>query len=939
MTVSPETVIFFIDFLYPIREMCYTVNRTTGGITMILAKTKKISLLYPLLAFLIPFIGIITVMIIRGFAPFGTSSMLYSDMYHQYYPFFVSFRRALLSGDSLLYNWDIGMGINYFGLIAYYLASPLNLLSVFVPESQLLSFFSLLVPIKLGLVGLFFSIFLRKIFNRNDFSVSLFSAFYGLCAWALAYQWNVIWLDTFALLPLVVLGAISLLRDKKFILYTTTLFISVLANYYIGLFTCIFVVLVFICYEFCHWQDKKHFFADFARIALFSILAIGMTAFLELPAYMALQSTQSAINNFPQELEFNIADSTTWTGLFDALRQVAGNTNGGLALNLKDQFGLPNLYCGIICSISLFLFLTSKFIPIRERICGIGVLLFLSLSFIIRQLDYMWHGFHFTNMIPYRFSFLYSFVMLYIAYRAFNIRRTLRLWQIISAAILALAIMFCGYDVANATYWVYNIVFIAFYTLAFLIPHFISRKACTDKEEYRDRSIQRKEFRAISTLSIWGVMCIELVVILIFFGIQFTGVDIDDLPEGRFSSKQAFDYIENTDQADFYRTEVTQTQTLNDGALNGYNGITAFTSSASVNITHFAEAMGLSAKDSYNRYSYQESSPVTNLFLNLQYLVERNDIQKENSYFDTLRTYGIVKVMENKAYLPLGFMTNNALLDLDFQQAYQELDATHGNWNNLSFQNKLFSAATGVSDDVWDMITGKRLSVTATGVTIGMNDGTATRVYEAKNQCDGTVTYRYVANKTGYACLDLYIGLYDSNYTPINRYTVYKNGNALYSDNYSLPFVLGVADVVPGDIVEIKIDCYQGEHGLITAHCGILNDEVFQTGYDILNHSTYQIASHTNTKITGTIACEEDGLMYTSIPQDGNWVAIVDGKEVEPILIGDAMIGLTLSKGTHTVTFTYQNKSFTIGIVVSFVCLAIFATICIIHYKKNPGSL
>ena len=166
-------------------------------------------------------------MIIRGFEPFGNVSMLYSDMYHQYYPFFVAFRKALLSGESLLYSWDVGLGMDYLGLIAYYLASPLNLLSVILPESWMLEYFSLLAPIKLGLASLFFAIFLKTLFRKDDLSIALFGSFYGLCAWALGYQWNVMWLDSFALLPLVAFGTISLLRDKKFILYTISLFFAV----------------------------------------------------------------------------------------------------------------------------------------------------------------------------------------------------------------------------------------------------------------------------------------------------------------------------------------------------------------------------------------------------------------------------------------------------------------------------------------------------------------------------------------------------------------------------------------------------------------------------------------------------------------------------------------------------------------------------------------
>ena len=114
---------------------------------------KKMNWNYLALAFALPCVGMLIYMIIGQCEPFGSYSMLYSDMYHQYYPFFLAFRRALLSGDSLLYNWDVGMGMDYLGLISYYLASPLNLLSVLVPESWMLEYFSLLVPVKLGFAG------------------------------------------------------------------------------------------------------------------------------------------------------------------------------------------------------------------------------------------------------------------------------------------------------------------------------------------------------------------------------------------------------------------------------------------------------------------------------------------------------------------------------------------------------------------------------------------------------------------------------------------------------------------------------------------------------------------------------------------------------------------------------------------------------------------
>ena len=290
---------------------------------MKLRKTFQWKGRYLALAFGIPFLAMLSVMAVSKYEPFGDYSMLYSDMYHQYYPFFTEFRRTLRSGGSLLYTWSVGMGMDYLGLISYYLASPLYLLSVFVPDSMVLEYFALVMPVKLGFAGLFFALFLKKVFGKDDVSISLFGGAYGLCAWALGFQWNIMWLDTFALAPLVILGTVCLIRDRKPALYTLTLFLAIYANYYIGFFICIFVALVFFCYQICRWQGWKRFFLDLGRIALFSALAIGMTAILELPALAALQTTQSSVNKFPSGFKLNIATSHTFKGLLDAMRQVA----------------------------------------------------------------------------------------------------------------------------------------------------------------------------------------------------------------------------------------------------------------------------------------------------------------------------------------------------------------------------------------------------------------------------------------------------------------------------------------------------------------------------------------------------------------------------------------------------------------------------------------
>ena len=869
------------------------------------------------LAFAFPVIGMLMVMIISQYAPFGKYSMLYSDMYHQYYPFFKAFRSAILSGESLLYSWDVGLGMDYVGLISYYLASPLNLLSVLVPEGFLLEYFSLLVPIKLGFAGLFFGIFLKRTFGKDDLSIPVFGMLYALCAWALGFQWNIMWLDTFALLPLVVLGTIALLRDKKFILYTLTLFLSIYSNYYIGLFTCIFVFLLFFVYEICRWRGFGRFFADLCRIAFFSALAIGMTAILELPTLAALQTTQSSVNQFPEGFRLNIAKENTWKGLLDAMRQVAGNMAGGGEFNFKE--GLPNLYCGVGSIALAWLYLMAKEVKLRDKFCAVALLLFFNVSFIIRQLDYIWHGFHFTNMIPYRFSFLYSFVLLYMAYRAWLLRGSFRMWQIILAGVLSLGIMACSDKRTDAVFLIYNLSFLAVYLVAMLYGVF-ARKLPEDapSKQVKQEALQRDLRRRNGKYALLIAMVLEMSMNLVNFGVQFTGTNISNYPKGTEESASMIRYMhEREEDTLFFRAETTHSQTLNDGALNGYNGISTFTSSANVKTTEFMKLLGYGAKNTYNRYCYEEASPVSDLFLGIKYMIERDGKDKSSTFYTDLHHYGSTHLLENNAYLPLGFLANKELADVDFSTA-------NGMFN---FQNRLFSAATGSDGDVWRVIGGSHLTITGTDVTI--TDSNTNGYCAYKDGLNGSyVTYTYAVDQEGFMVVNL-------NLPKRNQVTIIRNGETLYTESMSLPQMLAVGDVHIGDVVEIRMACKEGETGTMTLTNGILYTGRFWAGYEVLKASTLELTKFENTLVEGTINCNRDGLLYTSIPQNGNWSVEVDGEEAEIVLLGDCMIGVELSEGQHTVTFTYRNRAFELGAKVSLLSFLIFGCVTWLVYK--PG--
>ena len=414
------------------------------------------------------------------------------------------------------------------------------------------------------------------------------------------------------------------------------------------------------------------------------------------------------------------------------------------------------------------------------------------------------------------------------------------------------------------------------------------------------------------------VILLEIGMSVLNYGVDFVGTTVKNYPRGTTYAASMVRYMkERSEDELFYRAEVTHSQTLNDGALNDYNGISAFTSSANVHVTSYMKALGYGAMETYNRYCFEESSPVSNLFLNLRYMLERDGRVEENNYFDAVHHFGNVYLLENNAYLPLGFLADNQILNVTVPTTE----------TTFAFQNKLFTAATGIPENVWSWVSGKNLTITGHGIEV--NDKPASNYcYYKAGASDGTIVFKFTANRSGLFCIDL-------NLPKRNAISVWKNDQELYTESYSIPQSLAVSEVVRGDTVEVRLSCKANTKSSAVVRAAILNEETFREGYDLLAASTLQLTSFSNTRVEGTINCNRAGVLYTSIPQDGNWSATVDGKPAQIALIGDAMIGLLLPEGEHNIVFTYKNEAFSLGWKISLVCGIILFFLCKIFYPSH----
>ena len=885
-----------------------------------------------LLSFCLPFLIAGIALAVAGLYPFADRQVMAHDGWHQYYPFFRAFREKLITGGSLQYTWDVGAGTGYLSLFAYYLASPLNLLAVLVPASLLRELFAFLTVLKLGLAGLFFGFYLKIVYRKNDYAIPCFAMLYAFCAWACGYYWNLMWLDVFALLPLLVAGTVCLLRDGKYRLYVCALALSLWCNYYIAYFSCFFVLLCFAGFCLCCPNGFKGFCRRFVRIGLCTVLAFGIAAVLLFPTMLAMQTTNSATAKEVNLLALNMADGARGViaesrGVWETLKT---QTVPGVLTALRKTLvqlmplpeitkmsGEPNLYCGFSVLILGIYYFCCRKIKLREKLYNLFLLLFFLLSFIFRILDYAWHGFHFPNMLPYRFSFLFSFVLLGMAYRAYQQMRSFKKWYLL--LIVPIAALFVvnlvGIAGVGKLKWLLTGMVFAGMLLYFLI---YSRKG---------------KRRTCATLLLLAIFLCEAVLSLAC-GVNKVGTTTRSAyPKEEASVQALLEYAEERDAQSgtlFSRTEMTNTQALNDGALNGYRGVSIFTSSANVNFNRFSRALGLSSWPGSNRYAYYEGTPFANMMLGLKYLLDRDGQHRNRSYHELLASSGEVKLLENRTFIALGFMADAGLADF-----VREKNAT----DPIKEQASLFRAATGLDGALYTEIYYDSLREAEDCSLVARGSETGQFYFNAKNADeDAQISVVYIVPQDG-----LYSATSSSSNT--ENMSVYLNDTFLFSRNIKARSLFSLGDLNAGDELRFTFTAKAGKEGTLPLNVARMDNDLFDAGYAKLADEPWLLTEVTDTYLSGTVTAKQDGLFYTSVPYEPGWTAYVDGRQValavsydalsEDVKLTDAVVAFPLPAGEHKIELRYEAPGVKLGAVVSAVSLLIFALLLFLRRRDN----
>jgi len=887
-----------------------------------LKRSKRAERLPLLLAFLLPFSAAFVILAIVGVSPFGDKTLLAWDGWKQYYPFFQAFREKLLSGGSLQYTWDVGMGTGYVSLFAYYLASPLNWLCVLVPSSVLVEFFALLTVIKIACAGGFFALFLRIAYRRNDLPIAFFGLAYAFCAWVCGYYWNNIWLDTFALLPLLVAGTVSLLRDGKFRLYVIALALSLWCNYYLSYFSCIFVLFTFVIYCIVFWQGFRNLLRRFLRIGVCTLLGFGLAAGLLLPTLKAMGNTYSAVPASFGAWEMNfvsVGDASlggVLSGLWSASKQILTNVMPAPSVTDILPAGLPNIYCGFSTVILAVYFCCCGKISLREKICSLFLLLFLLLSFIFRKLDYVWHGFHFPNGLPYRFSHLFSFVTICMAFRAFTLLDSFKKRYLLIIVPIAGALIWNAWGAEHLTT---TSAIAAIAVLAAMVGVFLLYG-------------KGKARRVASTAILFAVIAAEMISC---FYISMEQAPLETLSEYPQDAEAIQSLLAQTGDG-FYRTETTVTPSYdarNNGAIYGYRGVSIFTSSANVNFCRFSPALGLSSLPVCNWYVFNESSPASDVFCGVKYLLDREGQLRDWKDNTLIASEGNTNLLRSNWYISAGFMTDGDLA------AFSEFADTD---DPIRDQNDLFRLATGVHEDLYVPIPYEQL--------ISWNESSAVEPYDASGRyfaysCAGA------AERTCFSVIYRVpsAGLYcaSTRFPNLSSVYVYRNGQFLFDRYITSHGMFSLGRLNAGDELQLAYFVDPGWQGYFSADVARMDDAVFQRGYAELADEPWLLTEVSDTELSGVVTAKRDGLFYAAIPYEPGWTATVDGEEValaetfDPaattVSLTDAVIAFPLEAGTHTVTLRYQTPGLALGALIS--ALSLLAFVVLLRHRRKERTL
>lgn len=875
---------------------------TKNGVKHFIKKDNQIwlSFLLPALIMLISYFAF-------GVYPIGKQSVLSLDLNGQYIYYYDHMYDVLYGGESIFYSWSRNLSGEWMGIIGYYLGSPFNFIVWLFPRSSILDGMLTMMCVKVGAIGLCNSIYFSRAKNFKKLTTIVFSVCYALCAYTIVQTMNPMWLDGVMILPIICLGIERFVDQGRFRLLVFAWVYAFVTCFYIGYMLAIFSIIYFLLYMVItkNQEAREKFFSKSFKILGLGIVAIMISAFMLIPVYESLSYGKLEFST----PDYSLKENFPLIELFD---KIIPNSYDTVRMT-----GLPFLYCGIITILLLPAYFFHGKIRRSERISYAAVMLILVLCMYIRPVDMIWHGGQMPNWLPYRYSFMLSFLMTVCAASAFD-----RLREISTKCIGITAAAWFGImvyqesmdnfveDLNNGRDTLNN-----FTTIIPAVIILFTITTVVVQMRHKLNYDLRKNRTKIYSFIILGVVAFEA-------GYNTIGQIYTQHKDITYSNNPSYmevippirDKVNEIKAEDdgFYRIEKLFFRTVNDPLATNMYGLSHSSSTLNAKPIALLKSLGFTAKSHYTRYS--GATLITTSLFGVKY-----ELTTQNNETADVRNGLPITVTKNEYALPICYLGENAITELKLTQ-----------YNPFTAQTELLNTLIGKNYDFYTRITDysfNPVNITQSSTT---DDH---RVYRQKDtNTAASLTYNMVAPKSG----KLYMYL-PSTYERAISITVNGQSKGKYfeGDNNYMKLL---GEFNEGDHVDVVLKLERDVLYFREAEFAVIDEEAVKTALNELKEINKDtVCTRPNaTTVRTEMNCEKDMTFFTTVPVEKGWSVYVDGVKTDYVETVDALISVPLTAGKHTVEMKFTTAGYPAAVIISIAGIMIFVGLIVLWLKKNP---
>ena len=657
--------------------------------------------------------------------------------------------------------------------------------------------------------------------------------------------------------------------------------------------------------------SERRFWVTGWSFALSSVLAFFLSAFALLPVWYCLQTSSATGGTFPSTMKI-------YFNLFDFLANHLPDLT--TTIRSSGDIVLPNVYCGLLTLLLIPLYFFSKKVTGRKKIAAVVLIGVFYLSFSLNYLNYIWHGLHMPNDLPFRYSFGYSFFLLLLAYRVFlNIDEFgNKAYVGVGVGAIGFVILVSKLGSQNVGTKTVNIVLIFAVVYVVLLGLLRSKK------------FERGAVVTLLVIAIIAEICVS----------DVSNFVMEQPKKYYVTDYDAYQEIKEATEGEdgdlFYRTELSKLRARMDPCWYGYHGVSTFSSMAYEHVAKLMEDLGMFGND-INSYTYYPQTPVFNSMFALKYIYDNSNLISENDFYEEVASNEDFTSYRYKYALPLAFAVNGEIETWDRESE-----------DPFTVQNDLMAKAAGVADVLIpvEATDAQGTNLSQELVPSLINNTSGFTITKANNASDADCTVTIDVTEPGQYFV--YTGS-----THVSTITVKaENYEYSYSSASIQPFTLDLGDQPEGAQITVNYKLTDDTSATVDFSAVRLDAEKFRKAYDNLrSNGLLEMEEFGDTKFSGKIRVNgADKLLYTSVPYDESWNVYVDGEYVpyssgDIVKVGDALMGVKLSSGEHTVAFRYRARGLSGGMKLTAFGLLIVGLLLLWKFflaekwrKKHPAE-